>query len=555
MAIQWNTQNTSSNTSGGGGIKWNTTPNTPTAPPAQGFWGKVGSAIGGAAKATTGFLGNLGAGTGAAIVNAGVGIGQIPFQVNKVVAQSLGATGEVNADNAVLNAGNQIKSDVSGSKMSTPYGEVGPGTGEGQAGQFIGQAATIGEGGFEDLAASGRSAIKPVVTALNDLTSDAPALVKGLSYTAQKVLSAIPSALSGFGFGQSQGQSTSQSVGTGATFGALDGMFSVVKDGWKAITGSLADNAEKALGLKGANGVTSVLSKTKQSVEALTQISSIAEKTGMTVTGADGLTKPFIPTKATMFDTMQAWSQTRKYIYDAYTQLAKAAGDKAGTLFSTDDLDGLVTTLKGQMKDATSAFKNSAQSFINDIEDNFGKKAKDGSSYFNVGVEMERMQGFLEKVNNSVNHNSDAASAKISDVLSRSIRQIMDGKITDATGESYQGLRNAYKNVISIEDNLVSQFKKGANKAPGIATWVQNITGVDGLISLAAGDVTGAAKNFGVAALSTLTKYFKDPEVALQRAFSMINPESAATVPSKAKAIGGIVGSGIKAAATSPTSN
>jgi hypothetical protein len=404
----------------------------------------------------------------------------------------------------------------------------------GQAVGKFGSEAAIISAGTPEIAG-----LKKITSALPyaEQVAKIPFIGKAAGYVTQKVLNSIPEAGFGYGYSKLMGGTDTEAKQTAATFGILSGMGDVVGDTWRAFKGTLPDNITKALGGIKGKGVSEVLGATKKAQDAFTTIKNLAPD--IKVIDAAGVEKVFDPAKATFGETLQAFSKTKDIIYKSYTDLAKQAGDK-GAAFIKEDFGKVIDAINAEAKDGTTAFKNKAASLIKDLTDNFGLMIDEqGKVTSAADTSFERIQKFIQKVGVDINPNSDKAGAEMSSKTSQSMRKILDDKIMSSTGEGYQKLRTGYSNLLSIEDNLVNQFKKAANNSGSkIAGWVQGLSGVDAIVSLVSGNPVGAAKSLGWNLVADVMKYLKDPETYLQRTFQQIG-EVKAPSDASVRAFGG----------------
>ena len=350
---------------------------------------------------------------------------------------------------------------------------------------------------------------------------DIPVVGKTLGFIGQKVLNAIPEVATGFGYGKLKGQTNQQAATTGATFGVLSGLGEVVGNTWKAFKGGLADNVQKAIGGVKGKGITEVLGKTQKAVDAFKTMSTMAGD--IKVVGDDGVEKAWQPTKTTFGEALQALKQTKDTIYKAYSDVASKAGDE-GVAFVKDDFQKVVDNINSEAKNGTSAFKNKAASLIKDLTDNFGVIVDNtGKVTSAADTDLMKMQDFLEKVNTDVNPASDKAAAQVSSKASQSIREQMDNKIENATGNQYQKLRDGYANMKSIEGDMVNQFKRSVSGSGSkIAGWVQGFGTLDVINSLLKGNPGEAVSGISKWGLGAVMKYLKDPEVNLNQVFKQL---------------------------------
>lgn len=286
----------------------------------------------------------------------------------------------------------------------------------------------------------------------------------------------------------------------------------------------LGENISKALGISGKQTTGSFVAKNEKAIEGLKTIADNAA--GAIVKDINGAEHAFDPAKATFQDTIQAWQIARDKVYDAYDALAKQAGDEGAT-FTQKDFKGVIKTIGDAAKNGTAAFKNKAASLIKDIQDNYGTvNAKDGDIYFR-DASLKDIQSFLEHVNTDVNPGSDKAGADLSIKAAQKIREILDDKITSATGEGYQALRNQYASLKSIEKELLNQGKKIYRGSGGwFGSYVNEFGTLDAFLGLLRGNVMEVVRGAGTKLIAENIKTMRDPEAALRTAFGQIGTEN-----------------------------
>lgn len=357
---------------------------------------------------------------------------------------------------------------------------------------------------------------------LPELAEQGGKVAKTIAYTADKVLKALPEAATGTAYGLAHNQTVKQALETGGIFGVLSAGGEAVGDVWNAVKGDVNKNVTKALGITGKMSPTQAVEKVPQAVRALTIMSNLADD--ITVKTVDGVEKAWEPTKDGFYEGMQALQQTKQKIYDAYSGLAQKAGD-AGAAFTESDFGKLASSIKSAAKDATAPFKSKADSLVSDIIQNFGSKDADGNLTFK-DTSLSRIQSFLEKINTDVNPMSDKAAAEVSGTASSKIRELLDSKIENATGEGYQDLRNSYSDMKSIENDMVNQFKKSARKiGGGFGGYIEGYGTLDTILGALSHNPLEAAKGVGLGIFGKTMQYLKDPENALRSVFQQISPE------------------------------
>jgi hypothetical protein len=371
-------------------------------------------------------------------------------------------------------------------------------------------------------------------TSIGSAISRVPVVGKILGNITQTVLNALPEAGVGFTWGKTQGQSNKEAAGTGATFGILSALGEVAGTTWKSITGNIADNTLKALGMPRQFKLSDAGGVVPQAISALKTIADNTE--GMVVKGIDGVEKAFDPTKATLFEQGQAFTQTKQKIYDQYTALAEKAGDK-NAKFTADDFSKVQTELQSLLKNTTGSTKNAVEGYINDLKSNYGNvvKIKGGEMIKFTDTSLNNIQNFIQSVNKDVNPLSNKAGADVADKLSSSLRKIMDSKIESATDEGYQAIRKQYSDLKGIEKQLTNQVKKSLSQTGGkLSGFIEGVSSLESLVSVASGDFSGAVRKGIPAIVGKVMDIAKDPELSLQRAFQQLKPQEQSTLQTRA---------------------
>lgn len=392
--------------------------------------------------------------------------------------------------------------------------------------QKLGAAGTdIGEflapGGLEEdtMKAIG-GYIDKLPEALNITGKAADAVVDALKIAAKGAISGT--SMGGVEAVQSGGdaQKTIGATELGAGAGVLSEVLPTIVKNVPWFKKSLGDSVSRALGISGRQTTASLIEKTAKAQEGLSVIADNA--TGVMVKDINGVEHAFDPSKATFYDTLQAWQIARDNVYKTYTDLAVKAGDEGAT-FGAQDFNSVISDLQGAAKNSTAAFKNKTASLLKDIADNYGTvNPKTGDVYYK-NIPLSDIQSFLEKVNTDVNPSSDAAGAKVSLQMSQSIREILDNKIQSYTGEGYQDIRNQYASLKSIEQDLGNQFKKVYKGSGGwFGNYVEGFGGVDAIMGLLTKSPSEAIRGGLIAGVGKLIQMSRDPERGLRSAFDII---------------------------------
>lgn len=509
-----------------------TSSNTITSPAQNpGFFSRVGSDLANGS-------------VGQEIIGIGKGIGSTLVGTAKIGSEALGQTvGRLTN----LASGRGLNPIVDNQQIAQNIDKAVAPTGGwqqvGNAEEKIGELAAPTDfiSGAKD-AIEGIGAVKDATGAMESI----PAVGKGLSYTTQKVLSAIPEAAFGGLYGLSQGENPKQAAEQGLGFGALSGAGEVVGDAYNAVKGGVVDNINKALGATGKMGVQQALDRIPKAMNAFETMANLASD--ITVKTPEGVEKAWEPTKDGFYEALQGLQQTKQKVFDAYTDLANQAGGQ-GVKMTGEDLGKVASKIASEGEDATSAFKSKATSLLNDLKDNFGSYDNKGNFTGFEDTELPRIQKFIQKINTDVNPLSDKAAAEVSDTASKALRGIMDGKIENATtaegateGQSgqYQKLRTSYSNLKSIENDMVNQLKKSYRGVGGrVGQYVEGFGSLDTILGILSHNPIEMVKGIGTAGIGKLMNTLRDPEVGLQNAFKQIQDKGGSTIENRMLGGGG----------------
>lgn len=420
----------------------------------------------------------------------------------------------------------------------------------GNAEEKLGELAAPTEGisALKDLAggvdiAGAASKIPGIGGALEtgiNAVKNVPYLGTGLSYATQKVLQALPEAGFGTVYGATQGENNKQALQQGATFGTLSGIGDAAGDLYNSLKGSLGDSINTALGMTGKMGPDQAVARPGQALRAFQAMNNLADD--ITVKTPEGAEQAWNPTKDGFYEAMQALQQTKQKIFDGYTELMNQAGQDVK--FTPDDFQKVEGALSTAAKDTTGAFQGKAASIVNDMQKNYGMFDEDGKFLGYKPTDLSNIQKFIQSINTDVNPLSDKAGAEMSSTASQQLRNVMDQKIENVTNPSegaagetgqYQGLRNTYSDLKSVENDMVNQFKKSARGVGGqVGKYIQGFGTVDSLVGLLSHNPTEIARGGAWAALGALKNYMKDPTVALQDVFSKIDNEPSSALRNRA---------------------
>lgn len=484
--------------------------------------GTVGNFAKGIGSAVMSGLSKFGTGIGASAGETVLGTAKTALDITSGLGKTVGADTQYSEQYA--KSIDTLKNTLYGNtglrkeQLQSIPGQLGKATGE--IAQLALPTGTVGRGKnlVADLEA-GLSATKPAA-----LIKSIPFVGKTLAYMGKKALNAVPEASLGFAYGKAKGESNVDALHTATGFALASMGFEIAGDTFKTVAGSVADNVARGLGVKGKMSVSQALQKIPNQIKALKVIADNTD--GIKVKDISGVEKPYIPTKASIFETADAYTQIKKKVFDTYSELATKAGD-ASASFGVKDFNSVISSLKDLSKNATSGTKNKVNSIISDLEENYKlTDPKTGELLTFKNTPLKDIQDFVQKLNVDVNPQSDKAGSVVSQKASEVIREILDNKITKSTGEGYQAVRDQYSALKGIENDLTNQVKKEINKSGRtLPAFIEGLSTVESFLSLLHGDAFGAAQRIAPAAVLKTVANIKSSEKSLQRAFEMLNPE------------------------------
>lgn len=459
-------------------------------------------------------LNQFGVGVGTEIGKAGIGLGQTFLKASQYLSNKVLGT-DKNVYNPLISGMDTIKQNV----YDKPF-QAEKSTIPGKVGTLVGAAAPF-------------VATTPAVTAGQEFLQGATKADKilgstrAIPYLVEKFAQATPEALVSGGTEYAvSGGDKKKAIETGATAGVLSLLTHVGADAYrKLIPQDVKTNVMNSLGMRGKISLDSATGKkANDAVDAYTTISRMAPD--IEVVDKNGITKPFDPTKADYIEMPQALQQTKNKIYEAYTNLASKAGD-TGAKFSPDDFSSVIDDLKKyEGKGYNQAFSNKANQII-DALNRFGSPTKTGVEF--SPTDFGEIQKLVESINTDVNPLSDKAGAKVAIEASSKIREILDDKITRATtipgadDKTYQQLRTAYAQLKSVEGDVINNYKKALRQQGIAGDIIDGISTVDAIQGILTGEKNLTLRGALIQGTKKAVTYLRDPEVAMQRAFKLIN--------------------------------
>lgn len=494
----------------------------PSTPASDNFWDQP-STVGGPAgaainfgKGTVSTLGKVGAGVGTEIGKAGLGLGEL---ATKGVAK----IGEIMGDKEGADYWNNVSKGVKGISEAVyekPFAESNASI-PGKVGQGLGVATVF--------AAPSTAIVKG-----QELLGG---LAKGLPWIIQKAAQVAPE-IAGTGateYARSGGDADA-ALGAGTFAGVLSALTHVSADAFRAvIPQGLKDNVARVLGYTGKTSLKDAAT-TKRVDDAVGAFTTIARLSpDIKVIDNSGVEKVFDPSRTTFKELPQALYQAKNKIYDAYSSVAKNAGEE-GVSFGQKDFNDILSALDKYMgRGYTPAFSNKA-SQIKDAILRFGKiNPADGTVYFK-NTDPGEIQTLIQNINQDVNPLSDKAGAQVANEASSKLRSVLDEKIEAATGDKYQQLRTAYGQLKSVEKDVLDHYKKAMRRAGGFASdFIDGIAVVDSLQGILTANPAAMVRGTLIEGTKKLFQYLRDPEVNMQRVFRIIQNGSKARPPTPLK--------------------
>ena len=464
------------------------------------FWG----------SGVIGALSDVGLGAGKKIIQTGLGLGKAAVNI---VGGIEGALGQKSAQKYA----GQVSSTIG--KGQEFFNTPETNTMSGKVGGVLGDVAMLSDPGLAIKSKALQTTIKGS-SAMSALKA-APGALKPLSYTAQKVLTSIPSMMTGTVYGASQGQSAKKSLQTGLEFGVLDSVGQMFGDAWGAIKGDLTKNIERVF-----KAVTP-----KEQAKAISAMKSYNQLADEITVGTGDASHVFNPGKATVGEMFQATPQVKTKLFQTYSEMAQRAGDK-GASFTPEDWKTVISDISSMKKNATSDTKNAVDSLIKDIRTNYGK---------DEFTQFENVDEFLQQLNRS-DPFSGAAKGETAGRASRTIRGIIDRKIEATTGEKYQAVRNQYAAVKSVEKRLEQLAKKAAAKGgsqmSGMSRMMERFGTVDAIAGLLTHGTSEMIRGLGLIGTSEIASFLKSDSTALRTIFNYLNSAGKVAGPSAIGTLG-----------------
>jgi len=460
-----------------------------------------------------GFLKDVPRGIGKELGSLATGVGELGRKLQKALPVPQSWT----SDPSSLDKGTQANADLRSRFEANTPGE--------KAGKLIGAAATY-------LAPTGQvvraqQGLSRVAAAASKVLEGAPTGLKTVAKATDLALRggarAIPEAV---GTGGVTAVRSGGDLDEGKDEGLLAGGLSLVTGGLgglarKTYFPELQDSISKALGIQGKVSGTQAVKDIGRKISGLGVLKKYAPV--IAVKNADGVESRFDPSNATYDTTIQAWTAAKDRVFNAYTGIAKKAGQKV-TADLTPVYNGLLETLNEKR---LAPYHKAAEALFEDLNRNFPDYRQ---------ADLEDLQTFLKDLNSNTGQaffkgTADNATAEINAGTARTMRELLDSVITESGDPAYGALRSEYASLKAIEDDLVRKFRQAARKTGGgLQDYMDMLSSGDiisGIVSQQPGYVAaGLTKGF----LGQLRRYLVDPERFLQRSFDLVDKKDASEI-------------------------
>lgn len=254
-----------------------------------------------------------------------------------------------------------------------------------------------------------------------------------------------------------------------------------------------------------------------QALEAVKTIA--ANKDNLKFVTPEGDEVTGLPTNLRQF--AESVDQTKKSIYDQYTELARQAGDAGAEV----DLANVANELDAVIGNKALQISNpEAVEYAKNIKDRLTRGGK---------VDATTAEQLIKNYNSSLesfyrNPSYDTASrAAIDAAVVNNLRKDLDSVIENLTGEQYQALKNQYAALKAIEKDVVKRANMDARKnAVGLIDYTDIFSGGDivgGILSL---NPALFAKGVAQKGIAEFFKKMNDPNRAIKKMFEKTQVET-----------------------------
>jgi hypothetical protein len=285
---------------------------------------------------------------------------------------------------------------------------------------------------------------------------------------------------------------------------------------WPKLQGSV----NKALQVNQKSSGGTVIKNLEQKAKGI----QVLEKYAPVLNISDDIKSPeyFDVKKANYFDTIKAWNQARKEIFNRYHSIAEKSGQTVKTDITpmVDELNNVLTSK------TTSQAKDAAKNILKELQDNFSIKLNDkgGVIYNDVNaLDLEKYISDLgQQASGALQGATDKAYSKVAAQISNAGRKVLDDIIERSTGQGaeYQALKNEYGALKSIEQDLVKVLQKQARQVGGgIGDWFQIFNSGDLVAGMISQNPQYLAQGLAKSILGFTKQNLSSPDRFLKRAF------------------------------------
>jgi len=206
-----------------------------------------------------------------------------------------------------------------------------------------------------------------------------------------------------------------------------------------------------------------------------------------------------------MIETMK---ESKINVYNAYDTISRRAGE-AGAKFSP----------KSIMADLSNWIKK--KGFSSEIKI-YAKNRLRGLANLD-GATPGQVQDRIEELNATFNPLSITMESKIDGSISRKLRESLDNLILKTGGQEYQGFRNQYSALKTIEDDLMKRGASEARKSQiGLSGYTDIFTGADLLGGLMTSNPALLARGVAGRGIKEFQKWLTNPNRLIQKAFDAL---------------------------------
>jgi len=227
--------------------------------------------------------------------------------------------------------------------------------------------------------------------------------------------------------------------------------------------------------------------------------------------------------------------QTKKSIFTDYDALANQAGDKGLKIKTNPIADEL-----------NNVINNEALQISNPQAVRYAQEIQERLSYRELTPRVT--QDVIQNYNDSLkafyrNPSYDNASrAGIDALVANKMRQQLDEGITSLTGQGYQGLKNKYSSLKTIEKDVIKASLRDARKnTKGLIDYTDILTSGDLITGVLTANPTAIARGGITRGIKEFYKYLNSPNRAIKNLFENTErlnqrlPRSQSIIPSKSR--------------------